>query len=115
MVNRSRSTQLSECPTSGPSHRAGDSESGDLSSGQVAQGLQGGAVGDPRENDGGREKGEKSLSRGTPASPRLGEILQAGEGQHSLAPALRDDARETWQGSHVGQFVEGQEQPGALA
>jgi hypothetical protein len=31
-----------------------------------------------------------------------------------LAPTLRDDARETWQGSHVGQFVQGQEQGGAL-
>ncbi len=86
---------------------------GERPSGELVEQFQRGPVGDARQHHGGREQREKTVPRRPPTTPRLAEVLETGEGQDPLPTALGDDAREPGQRRHVGQFIEGEEQPGA--
>lgn len=77
--------------------------------GKVAQQGKCPSVSHPWEYHRGRKNRKKSVGNGTPALTRLGEVLQAANGENSLAAAFRHQLWEIGEGSDIGQFIEREE------
>ena len=60
------------------------------------------------------KEGEEAFGGGSPAASGLAEILETGEGEDTLATTFGDDAGQTGQRGHVGEFVQREQQSRAL-